>query len=862
MKVLWLCNIMLPVAAEYLHLEASNKEGWLSGLASVMLERKAENGIRLAAAFPADHEFSVEVPVGDSILTCYGFTEDVTCPERYDPSLEEQLRRITEKYKPDVVHCFGTEYPHTLAMCRVFPEKDRILIGIQGLCSVYANTYFASLPSQVIHSVTLRDRLKRDTIQMQQQKFVKRGEMEIQAVKLAGNVTGRTDWDLHYTRKWNPSAVYFPMNETLRSNFYQGKWEKERSIPHSIFLSQGDYPIKGLHYMLLALPKIRERYPDAKVFVAGNSIVSYHTWKQKLKISAYGKYLRGLIKRYHLEEQVLFLGRLDAEAMKAQYLKSSLFVCCSTIENSPNSLGEAMLLGMPCVSANVGGIASIFRDGEDGILYEGFQTPKNSFNNTRNEKITGEIPLEKIAENLADAILEIWSNPEKMQYFCENARKHAEKTHNREANYRRMTEIYAAIVAGTGEEEPPKETPKAVPKFVFVSNYISHHQVPFCNALWKLLGGSFAFIQTEPMEEERKRMGWQDQNSPAYVKRYYEEPELCRRWIEEASVVLFGGSDEESYVTSRLEAGKPVVRYSERLYKSGQWKAVSPRGLLKKYHDHTRYRRQKVYMLCAGAYVPSDFHIVRAYPGKLLRWGYFPETKQYDVKQLMDGKRPGSILWAARFIDWKHPELPLETAKYLKDKGYDFHMDIVGGGELEETVRALLAEYDLSSQVSLLGYRKPEEVRKLMEQTSIFLLTSDRKEGWGAVVNEAMNSGCAVVGNHMAGAVPFLIRQGENGFIYRDGNKEQLFFMTEQLLQDPALGRRMGETAVKTITAEWNSETAAMRLGSLCVREGFLKASDLTKEPLKENPDTGPCSPAPVISERKMYRILGKDGRT
>ena len=893
MKILWLCNIMLPAAAEYLHMEVSHKEGWLSGLASVVLKRKQENGIELAAAFPASRELQAEVPVEGSSLICYGFTEDVTRPDIYDPALEDKLWRITEDFKPDVVHCFGTEYPHTLAMCRVFLRKDRILVGIQGLCAVYANTYFASLPDKVTNSATFRDILKRDTIRMQKEKFIRRGEMEKEAVGLAGNVTGRTPWDLHYTREWNPNASYFSMNETLRSNFYTGKWEESKCIPHSIFLSQGDYPVKGLHYMLLAMPKIRERFPDVKVFVAGADLTKYHTWKEKLKISAYGRYLRSLIRQYDLAQHVQFLGRLNADAMKEQYLRSSLFVCCSTIENSPNSLGEAMLLGMPCVSAAVGGIPGIFRGGEDGILYQGFRTPENSFDNVCNmisgnealingesengmpengvlkngvpkEGLAGkdepaeELSLEEIARNLADAVIEMWSRPEKRTVFCQNARNHAEITHNGEENYRKMAEIYANIVAN-GVENPSE----ADPEFVFVSNYISHHQIPFCNAMYRLLGGSFVFIQTEPMEEERRRMGWQESGELPYVKYYYKEPQKCRRWIDTARAVLFGGSDEESYITPRLEAGKPVIRYSERLYKSGQWKAVSPRGLIKKYHDHTRYRGKKVYMLCAGAYVPSDFHIIRAYPGKLLKWGYFPEMVPYDLQELMNGKKNGHILWAARFIDWKHPEMPLKTAKWLKDRGCDFHMDIIGGGEMEGTVKALLTEYDLSSHVTLLGYRTPEEVRGFMEKSDIFLLTSDRKEGWGAVVNEAMNSGCAVVGNHMAGAVPFLIRHGENGFIYRDGCEKQLFELVEKLLTDRMLCRKLGEAAVRTITEEWNSETAARRLVELCVREGFLERSQIKVSHLEENGvehhwTDGPCSTAPVISERAMYGILMK----
>ena len=211
MKVLWLCNVMLPVIAEQLNLEASNKEGWLSGLADVVLKKRYENGIELAVAFPAPdqilpkgHEVCMRtVSTPDGTLTFFGFREDTVHPEIYDEGLEERLKRITEAYQPDIVHCFGTEYPHTLAMCRVFPKKERLLISVQGLCSVLANAYFANMPEKVIRSVTLRDRIRKDSIVEQQQKFALRGQMEIEAVKLAKNVAGRTDLDRYYTREWN-----------------------------------------------------------------------------------------------------------------------------------------------------------------------------------------------------------------------------------------------------------------------------------------------------------------------------------------------------------------------------------------------------------------------------------------------------------------------------------------------------------------------------------------------------------------------------------------------------------------------------------------------------------------------------------
>ncbi len=450
MKVLWICNIMLPAVAKQLNLPSSNKEGWLTGLASVIQERREENEIELAVAFPVSPEMdgcSGEATLQGKSFQYYGFYEDTVHPQVYEDALEGRLKKIIEDFEPDVIHCFGTEFGHTLAASRVCPDKKKLLIGIQGLCSVYAGAYMANLPVKVIRSVSFRDWLKKDTMQKQQNKYVIRGKREIEAIRNAGNITGRTHWDAFYSKYWNESAAYFVMNETLRPDFYEDQWKLEDCVSHRIFLSQGDYPLKGLHYLLLALPTIREKYPDVTVHVAGNSLVNYRTWKDKIKISAYGKYLRRILAEQKLQDVVTFMGSLTAKQMKEQYLESELFLCCSSMENSPNSLGEAMLLGVPCVSADVGGVSSIFRHGEDGILFKGFSKKDRYRDYDQIDYEREEKELDGIVKNLADAVIAMWSDGEASRRYCENARKHAWKTHNKEENYKRLTEIYAEIAA-------------------------------------------------------------------------------------------------------------------------------------------------------------------------------------------------------------------------------------------------------------------------------------------------------------------------------------------------------------------------------------------------------------------------------
>lgn len=387
----------------------------------------------------------------------------------------------------------------------------------------------------------------------------------------------------------------------------------------------------------------------------------------------------------------------------------------------------------------------------------------------------------------------------------------------------------------------------------FVSNYLNHHQIPVSNVLYEKLNQEYHFIQMEPMEEERKSMGWQiNPEDYPYLLEYYKDPETCQKLIDESDVVIFGGVEEESYIQKRLQQGKLLIRASERLYKEGQWKAISPRGLLKKYKDHTRYRNKPVYLLCAGAYVASDFHIVKAYPKKMFQWGYFPIFHPLDVDKVLAKKKENKtiqLLFTGRFLDWKHGEHAILCADYLNKKNYDFHLTMVGDGPMKENLLLLVEKLGLKERVTFLPFMKPEEVRLHMERSHIYLFTSDYREGWGVVLNEAMNSCCAVVANIGIGAVPTILKPGVNGLIYKNRHEKQLFHQVEELIQREDFREQMGKKAYETIEKTWNPKNCGEKLWKLCYN---------LFHGVKEFEQEGPLSKAKPISPRGMYRFLNR----
>lgn len=387
---------------------------------------------------------------------------------------------------------------------------------------------------------------------------------------------------------------------------------------------------------------------------------------------------------------------------------------------------------------------------------------------------------------------------------------------------------------------------ETAPTVVFASNYFNHHQSSFCQSMYERLGDKFTFVQTQEVEEERKRLGWGEGVLPLFVKKSYDSDSAeleCKTLIDNADIVIIG-SAQNHFVENRIKSGKLVLRYSERQLKKGLELWKYPYRYFKWHKQNPKHAN--IYLLCASAYTASDYAKFGLFKNRCYKWGYFPETKHYQMNALYEQKDKQKILWVGRFLDWKHPDDVLRVAKRLKEDGYRFSMDIAGTGEMEQQLKDMSEAMGLNDCVTFLGPIPSNRVRELMEKAGIYLFTSDRYEGWGAVLNESMNSGCAVVASHAIGAVPYLMRNRENGLIYHSGNVDELYKKVKYLLDNPGEQERLGKAAYETIVGEWNAEVAAERLINLS--EHLLageKYPDLYR--------TGPCSRAEIVKDDWFY---------
>lgn len=408
-KILWLCNTMLPDLFGRFH-TYSVKEGWLVGISD---EIKRQGNIEFHYACPQMNERRI-VNIKNDSISFHCFYTSGHDSYTVEENVREQIGKIISQVKPDIIHIFGTEMPHSAACVECAPQKEKIVISIQGLVSEYAKHYLNGIP----HWAYLEGGFcggRYQTILSQHREFCKRAENEFRAIRGVKHVIGRTEWDKACVNRINSRCQYHYCSETLRNVFYEEQWQINKIERHTIFVSQGDYPIKGLHHLLAALPSVIKKYPDTKVYVAGEKAFLEDG-------SPYGRYIQKMIGKKGLNQYISFLGMIDQDKICHQLLKTHVTVMPSNIENSPNSIGEAMLLGTPVIAAFVGGIPSILKHETEGLLYQ----PDSS-------------------SMLSYYICKVFEDDLFARNLSINGRKRAEKLYDRENNLQQLLEIYDSI---------------------------------------------------------------------------------------------------------------------------------------------------------------------------------------------------------------------------------------------------------------------------------------------------------------------------------------------------------------------------------------------------------------------------------
>lgn len=423
MRILWITNILLPEAIKHLTgNDHSGSGGWLIGLLSAMSKSQliekiivasVASGIRDLKYFEGNYADYYILPLGKGNLT-------------YNSEYEKYWRIINAKEHPDIVHIHGTEFSHGLAYIKV-NGSDNVLVSIQGLVSEIFKYSFFDIP--------LRDRLINVTLRSllfpERKQYKKRVPSEIEYIKLANFFSGRTDWDKSHVFSLHPHCCYFQCGEILRDSFYDGIWDVSMIERHSIFISQANKSIKGLHIVLKALNIVKKDYPNVRLFVGGGFVYKHNIIRSFVRRTTFQRYIFSLIKKYNLSQNVVFLPILNEKEIKTRYLKSHISLISSSIENSSNSLAESQILGVPVISSFVGGASNMIVHCHDGLLY-------------RYEEFT----------MLAEYIKRIFESDTFAEALSKNERKTAMSRHDKKLISESAIEIYTKVYDSCHKKNP------------------------------------------------------------------------------------------------------------------------------------------------------------------------------------------------------------------------------------------------------------------------------------------------------------------------------------------------------------------------------------------------------------------------
>lgn len=364
MNVLWITNIVFPEAEQLLLGNGVLKSsgGWMIGAAEQLIKHE---DINLTVAAVSKNCKELTCLKGERInYFLIPFGKGNT---HFNKEYEKYWKQIKNQISPDIVHIHGTEFSHGLAYVKAC-GSNKVVVSIQGLLSSCYRYYLGGIPAiTLLRNITPRDIIRCNNTISCKRSFKTRSKYEIELLQNVQHVIGRTSWDKAHVLGINPTLQYHVCNEILRQEFYSDSWEYSKCNKHSIFLSQASYPLKGLHQVISALPLVLSRYPDTIVRIAGTDITLADNIIDRLKINDYGNYIKRLIKRLGLKDHVFFTGPLTSVGMKNEYLKANLFICPSSVENSPNSLGEAQLLGCPVLASYVGGIPDMMKGNESNL---------------------------------------------------------------------------------------------------------------------------------------------------------------------------------------------------------------------------------------------------------------------------------------------------------------------------------------------------------------------------------------------------------------------------------------------------------------------------------------------------------------
>ena len=358
-------------------------------------------------------------------------------------------------------------------------------------------------------------------------------------------------------------------------------------------------------------------------------------------------------------------------------------------------------------------------------------------------------------------------------------------------------------------------------KILQVNNIVSHHQLPFSKELVSLVGEeNFLFAALGRPDSERLNNGWKKDYNEEWIIHPNDSIESHIRFDKfwhEADVVICG-ERLISKMQERVDDNKICFYISERWWKPpvGMFRLFHPL-YLKMFLEFKQLSKSKYFhYLPIGPFAARDMALMTSMPSRVWAWGYFTafpiiipsmsESRGSDVTR---------ILWVGRMIKCKRVDLLIKALAKIKNEGKKFELTLVGNGSEREYLEKLAKKLLGASFYEFKEFIPSDEVPFLMAQYDIYVLPSSAYEGWGAVVNEAMSAGCAVIASDKTGAGASLIEHGVNGLLFKSGSEDSLYDCLSQLVNNKKLINDFSVKSRLIIRENWTPAIAAERFVQL-----------------------------------------------
>lgn len=361
-------------------------------------------------------------------------------------------------------------------------------------------------------------------------------------------------------------------------------------------------------------------------------------------------------------------------------------------------------------------------------------------------------------------------------------------------------------------------------KILQITNIPSHHQIPLAKELCRIVGKeNFLFAAMQPLDRERLLNGWQgDFPEPwiIYPNENDEHKAIYDEYWEKADIVLCGERliDE---MQRRVDKGKLCFYMSERWWKPpiGKLRLIHPRYLKMFLKFRKLSKSELFHYLATGPVAARDLYFLKSLRNRTWQWGYFTSKPGSDLGNInikMKSNQPLQILWMGRMLKWKQVSLIIHALHKLKLLGHkNFHLTLVGDGPERKRLEQLANKLLEDNSFTFVNFIKSSDVHSLMAMHDIYILSSNGYEGWGAVVNEAMSVGCAVIASDCTGSAASMIKHGQNGLLFNSKSAESLATNIELLITNPQLTTMMGQNAILSFNNHWLPSIAAERLVKL-----------------------------------------------